>query len=92
MYSVLRVLFLFVSIDLCGTLKSAEIAIHIAAFVLSIMITLISTLILAVVLIVWPCKECNPEVAEYGLKKEEKVHKCCMTHCVYQIPTYSLVF
>ena len=58
------------SIDLCGTLKSAEIAIQIVAFVLSIMITLISTVIHAVVLIVWPCKKCNPdEEAEYELQK-----------------------
>ena len=88
MYSVLRVLFLFVSIDLCGTLKSAEIAIHIVALVLSVMITLFSTVILAVVLIVWPCTKWNPEVVEYELQEEKKVHKCCMTHCVYQIPTY----
>ena len=58
-------------IDLCGTLKSTEIAIHIVALVLSIMITLISTIILAVVVIVCPCKE-NQEVAG----QDKKVMLC----------------
>ena len=45
------------------------------ALVLSIMITLISTVILVVVLIVWPCKERNPdEEVDYELQKnDEKV-------------------
>ena len=90
MYSVLRVLLLFVSIDLCGTLKSIEIAIHIVALVLSVMITLISTVILAVVLIVWPCNKCNPdEEVEYELQKNGEKVMLSMAHCVYRIPTYS---
>ena len=55
----------------CGTLRSTDIAIHIVALVLSVMITLTSTtVILAVVLVVCPSKKCNPdEEVEYELEK-----------------------